>query len=88
MLPFLAPPAIPNREVNIELNNRVVAKWRFDQSAWQSRRLVLPPGLDGGSVQLSFVESETRSPANLKISSEPSHLGLAVKTLTLRQTPE
>ncbi len=85
--PFLARPAIPQRTVTVLVGDRVLATWTFEVGDWSTRDVLVPPDLTGLPLHLDFRESETRSPRDLGLSQDPRHLGIALRSMKILESP-
>jgi hypothetical protein len=81
--PFLHPPEIKTRDVDVLVNGSPAASWKFTTGSWTSNQFELPPGLEGKEVSITFRQGEVRSPAEVGSGSDARQIGLAVKTITL-----
>jgi hypothetical protein len=79
--PYLAT-RLPNRTVEVRVEGRTLALWRFDSPEWSERQVDLPTDLTGRPITIELHQSVAQSPRELGIGADPRRLGIAVKTIT------
>ncbi|MGX1099571.1 hypothetical protein [Amorphus sp. MBR-141] len=83
--PFLAP-GLPVRTVSILIDGELVGEQVFDHSDWQDFKVLVPEHVTGGMREITLVQSDARSPAELGMSNDPRHIGLLVNQIEVRAT--
>lgn len=82
---FVSGARLPNRTVEVLVNDQLLATWEFRDSSPSEKRLDLPAGLDGQVVMFSMRQSASPSPKELGLNGDPRHLGLGVRQIVLRR---
>jgi hypothetical protein len=87
--PFLAPPRHPTLDVDVVVNGREIARWRYDTTSLPRRSARIPAGViaNGHGLDVEFRVRNPESPQFVGTGTLPHFLGLNMRSLVVRSAP-
>jgi hypothetical protein len=72
-------------ETVVAVNQHELARWTFENAAWRTEAITIPPHLfgRGGSIEITFTNLATHSPKALGLNEDTRSLGLSLRSMSV-----